>query len=293
MQRGRFHRCRAALALITAVAFLCACTHQVERPEVDVRHFAVDWEHAGVAPLLVDGLTVQGLVLTPVQWPMESSLKRLLQGDFMGVFDALDWRFHPSTVPGGILEDMYKRGFLPAYVRVVNGQGEPRALIPERLTLQVQGGQVGSALVGGGQAGVGQNSTQLEAPIPPEALPGAFSEVDWEQTALNLVTVALLVAVVVAGRNNRGNVSGDIFVRGPGRVYVGGNYARGGVYVEGTMPYPGSTGSAAGDAGVLAPRDRGLLRAGMLAPGEEREGVLFFRVPHGLVDWQTAKLVGP
>lgn len=255
-----------AVAAVTLAAFLAACTRQEVRPPVELRHFQVDWEHAGAQDLAAQDLRIQAVLLTPTQWPLEGSLKRLLHGDFMGVIDAFDLRFRSATIPSGILEDLYGRGFVPAYVRVENRAAEPRVFQPATaLTVQDRAGQ------------------ELPA-AEPEDLPRTFTRVDVQRTVLTAAVVVLVVAAIVAQRKGELNL---------GTPYVS-PYSGGHGYVEVGVQAP-IGGEPGGESGGPAPApgsgaDRSLLRAEVLAPGEVREGVVLFRHKNATVDWGSARL---
>lgn len=252
---------RTLAAGVTLAAFLAACTRQEVRPPVEVRHFQVDWEHADAPPLEGAGLVARGILLTPTQWPLEGSLKRLVKGDFMGVIDAFDLRFHSSTIPGGVLEDLYGRGFVPAYVRVENTSGETRLFTPEDLVVRDQGGgELASA--------------------NPDDLPRTFTRVDMERTLLAAASIALIVVVLVSGREGRLDLNtADVALRVPGQVYVEVN----------VQPQFGAEAPAA-EIGAGPGTDRSLLREQALAPGEAREGIILFLHRQALVDWPSAHL---
>jgi hypothetical protein len=256
------------IALAVLAAFLAACTTQEARPPIALRHFQVDWEHAGAQELAAQDLRIQAVLLTPTQWPLQGSLKRLLHGDFMGVIDAFDLRFRSATIPSGILEELYGRGFVPAYVRVENRAGEPRAFQPAAmLTVQDRAGQ------------------ELPA-AEPEDLPRTFTRVDVERTVLTVAVVVLVVAAIVAQRKGELNL---------GTPYVS-PYSSGHGYVEVGVQAPIGSEAPADTSGGPGPApgsgaDRSLLRAAVLAPGEAREGVVLFRHKNATVDWGSARLV--
>ncbi len=252
---------RMLAAGVTLAAFLAACTRQEVRPPVEVRHFQVDWEHADAPSVAGQGLSARGILLTPTQWPLEGSLKRLVKGDFMGVLDAFDLRFHSSTIPTGVLEDLYGRGFVPAYVRVENPSGETRLFTPEDLVVR------------------DKNSAELAA-ANPDDLPRTFTRVDMERTLLAAVTVALMVVVLVAGREGRLDLNtADVALRVPGQVYAQVN----------VQPRFGPDAPGA-EIGAGPGSDRSLLRAQALAPGEAREGIVLFLHRSALVDWASVRL---
>jgi len=260
------HAARMLAASLTMAAFLAACTRQELRPPVEVRHFHVDWEHADAAPVEGQGLRARGILLTPTQWPLEGSLKRLFKGDFLGVIDAFDLRFHSSTIPTGVLEELYGRGFVPAYVRMENPSDEARLFTPEDLVVRDKnGGELAAA--------------------NPDDLPRTFTRVDLERTLLAAATVVLIAAVLVSGREGRlnlGSTGGNLDVR---------YYAYTEVNVQPRIDAEASGAeAAAGKLGAGPGTDRSLLRAQTLAPGDAREGIILFVHRRTLVDWASARL---
>ena len=269
---------RRLVAVLTLAVFCAACTSQQARPPLELHHFRVDWEHAGAQELDVQGVQVQALLLTPTQWPLEGSVKRLLQGDFIGVIDAFDLRFRSSTIPPGILEDLYDRGFVPAYLRVENRSTEGRAFQPSLLVVRDRAGQ------------------ELPA-ADPQDLPATFTRVDMERTLLAAAGVVLVVVAIVAAQKGQLNLSGagDIVIEpSTGPVYVGvQRRSAAGVYVDasvGIPAEPGETESSEGGPSAATGADRSLLRAEVLAPGEAREGVILFIHKNATVDWKSAVL---
>lgn len=260
---------RLVLALATLAAFLSACTRQEVRGPVEVRHYNVDWERSGAPTFEAQGLRVRGIVLTPTQWPLEGSLKRLFKGDFLGIIDAFDLRFHFSKIPSGVLEDLYGRGLVPAYLRVENAGAEARLFSPQDL-LAVRD-SAGSEL----------------AAADPGDLPRSFTRVDMERTLLAVAAVVLTVVVLIAGREGRIDLNtADVALRVPGRIAVD-------VSVQAQLESD-STAAGPDSAAGFGPgtgSDRSLLRAGALAPGEAREGIVLFRHRNLVVDWASARLV--
>jgi hypothetical protein len=247
-----------ALVWLLLPAFVAGCTRQVARPDVAARHFAVDWDRLDAATLSVDGLTVRAVLLTPAQWPLEGSVKRLLRGDFLGVVDALDLTFHAARIPEGALRDLYREGLVPAYVRVTNPGAAALPFVPERLAVDAPGGD----------------------PLPAvqaESLPAQLSELDWERTGLLLVASLLLVVVVMSERNSGGatRLLGDV-TELPVRVVIGRADRAGGP-----------------EAGAQPPPDRGVLNARVLPAGGAMEGFVFFRHSGRMVDWAAARIIAP
>lgn len=258
---------RPLIVLVTLTAFLAACTREVPRESVPVRHYRVDWAASNAPVLRLGDLAVQGLVFTPAQWPLESSLKHLLAANFAGVIEGLDLRFHSSTVPSGALEELYDQGYLPAYVHVENTGHTPFAFDPRALAVRA-------------------DSDTLLPAVAPAELPRGVRRIDWVQTGAVVAAVALLAVLAVAAR--QGSSADHVLVRGQFYVNPG--------YFSGPYASRGGTGFTEGGGPARIPprRDAGLLRAATLAPGEAREGFVLFALDHTVQDWRTARLtLGP
>jgi len=261
----RSHPVLRPAALLTLAAFLFACTHEVPRETVAVRHYRVDWAAAHVPVLRLGGLTAQGVVLTPAQWPLEASLKNLLAADFTGVIEGLDLGFHSSTIPSGALEELHDEGYLPAYVRVENSGATPVHFDPRALSVRVDG------------------DTVLPA-VAPEDLPQPVRRIDWMQTGAVVVAVALLAILAVAAREGRSSNRPQV----QGQIYINPQ-----MFLE---PHPFRAERERDRAARMAaseppaPRDAGLLRVETLAPGEANEGFVLFTLAGGVRDWRTARL---
>lgn len=252
---------RRLAALWILAAFLAACTRQEVRPPMEERSYRIDWERSGAPVLEARGLHVRGLLLTPRQWPLEGSLKRLFDGDFIGVFEALNLHFRSSTIPTGALEDLYSQGFVPAFVRVENTGKEMQLFSPpDVLTVRDQRG------------------ADLWA-ASPEELPETATTMDWARTGLAVAGVALIVAAIASGKG--GNIDLRLIDAA----------ARSGSRMIALSMQPVETGRTPRDSALSAsPLDRSLLGVSLLAPGEVREGVLLFRHRSHTVDWATAQL---
>ncbi|MBI4082892.1 MAG: hypothetical protein HY423_09810 [Candidatus Lambdaproteobacteria bacterium] len=244
---------RRIVAILSAASFLTACTQQVARPPLETRRFQIDWANLPTQPLQAEGLQGEGFVLTPAQWPLEASVKRLLAGDFEGVIDRFDLAFRPSRLEHEVLRKLFAAGYLPAYVRLRNTGAAPIEFAPERLALRA-------------------DAHTTFAAVPAGELPQRFEEIDWARTGLTVVVVALLlVLVVAAARDNRGRVdlSGvDVGVRSGLDAAARPADAR---------RADATRGGASAEAGLLTPA--------VLAPGQRQEGFVFFRVERMLVDW--------
>lgn len=262
---------RPVLALLVLAAFLPACTRTTARAPIEVRRYAVDWRAVDAPVLRWDGLAAQGLVLTPAQWPLEASLKSLLAADFSGVVAGLDFGFHSSSIPAGVLEELYDEGYLPAYVHVENEGSAPARFDPLWLIVRV-------------------DDDTLLPPATAEELPERLRRVDWVQTGAAVVAVALMAVLVAAGRKGGGSGGGThVMIRAdlnPG-FFVQGSSIRAARERD-----RAARAAAAGAAQAPTPprRDPGLLRAETLAPGEAREGFLLFSLVDGVRDWQSARL---
>lgn len=246
-------------ALLVLTALLFACTHQVAREKVGVREYRVEWE-ALKAPLLRwEGLEAQGVVLTPAQWPLETSLKRLMEFDLEGFIAGLDFSFHSSRIPTGVLEELFEEGYLPAYVRVENPGEEPRRFDPLQLAVNV-------------------DERVFMTPIYPEDLPATFKRIDWIRTGTAAIAMALVVVLLVAAaKEGRSSHVPDI-----GRLDTG-------IFISSDRhPTP-----AAGDGAraMSSTPEPGLLSHTVIAPRQVREGILLFRLEGPVRDWTTARLV--
>lgn len=256
------HPVMRPLALLLAGLLLLGCTRHVPRAPVDVRRFSID-QAALAGPLQMDGLTLRSMVLTPAVWPLESSYKRLLNGDFIGVFEAFDLRFRSTRIPEGALAEFYAADLLPVYLHVENASARAAAFTPALLRVAFAG-------------------DALLFPVDADTLPQTVSRIDWTRTAALTAALLLIVVLVAAGGDDNSDSLhlsldvGDATLRGASMHRDATGYGR----ESRSMP-------------SIRP-DHGLLRAQVLQPGERREGIVFFaiRQPPAL-DWQSARLVGP
>jgi hypothetical protein len=249
------------LALLILAAYLFSCTRQVPRGAPETRHFAVEWERLERQQVEWSGWAVEGVPLTPAQWPLEASLKSLVSGDFEGIIDRFDLAFHSSTLEGEVLEDLFEAGYLPVYVRVINTGAEPRVFAPAALTL------------------LADNETRLFA-VTPEELPARFEKIDWGATGAAVIVATLTVLLVVlAAKEGRDSAPGRYW-DAPARVMV-----------ETRTGVPGSRRGAL--PGPAKPDTRGLLTPVELAPGATSEGFLFFRLDQDIKDWHSVRLSEP
>ena len=247
------------IALVILPAFLFACTRQIARGPLETRRFAVDWEALEPQTMRRGDLRIEGVVLTPAQWPLEASVKNLLKGDFLGVLTDLDLRFRPSTLRSDVLERLLEAGYVPAFLRVRNEGKQDAAFDPNWVFLRV-------------------DEETAFPPVPADGLPDLFQEIDWAATGFAVVITALAIALVVVSRRNRSSIGGNVQLYGRPGVIInpsGGSARR---RFRGAPP-AGST--------------RGLLRAEILPPGETREGFLFFRKEGWVADWKAVRLALP
>ena len=248
------------IALVLLPAFLFACTRQVARGPLKTRRFAVDWEALGPQRMQRGDLRIEGVVLTPAQWPLEASVKNLLKGDFLGVVTGLDLRFRPSTLRSDVLERLLEAGYVPAFLRVKNEGKQGAPFDPNWVFLRV-------------------DEQTAFPPVPADGLPDLFQEIDWAATGFAVVITALAVAlIVVSQRNRRVSIGGGLHLRGQPGVFIASPRAPGRRRFRGA-PRLEST--------------RGLLRAEILPPGETREGFLFFRKEGLVADWKAVRLALP
>ena len=248
------------IALVLLPAFLFACTRQVARGRLETRRFVVDWEALEPQRLQRGDLRIEGVVLTPAQWPLEASVKNLLKGDFLGVVTGLDLRFRPSTLRSDVLERLLEAGYVPAFLRVRNEGKQNAPFDPNWVFLRV-------------------DEETAFPPVPADGLPYLFREIDWAATGFAVVITALAVALVVVSQRNQ-------------RVSIGGNVQLSrlpGVFI----PPSGASARGRFRAASAAQSTRGLLRGEILPPGETREGFVFFRKEGLVADWKAVRLVLP
>ncbi|MEE8395808.1 MAG: hypothetical protein V3S29_07115 [bacterium] len=272
------------------IFFTASCTRTVPREPLEKRTFQVDWDALDSRRTLVNGLAVDSIVLTPAQWPLEASVKRLFQLDFIGVFSDLDLTFRSGNLRSDVLRKLYGEGFLPAYVRVANHGRRPARFSPGDYAVRV-------------------DKERLFHPVPAGELPAKFSEIDWVGTGTAVVLAALFVVLAVAAAKEGKSA------RFPGRVATP-RLAAGAVRagsevavavaevaadatahaaVEAALDAGAESGRRQGRAQPPAPAgakpaERGLLGGSVLAPGESREGFLFFRVSGTVTDWRQVRM---
>ena len=252
---------RTTFLLSLLAALLLACTHEVPRDSIQVRHYRVDWSRLN-APVLQQGsLAIRGILLTPAQWPLEASLKRLRAGDFEGVIDALDLRFHSSSIPSGVLQDLYDLGYIPAYVRIENRGTEPAWFDPRRLVVRI-------------------NPWTALPRVGSHELPQTVTELDWQRTGAGVALTALSLA------------TGKDAWEGPGSDQSTGDDAS-----YGGIPSLNLAGKlrdqVRGDSTTgsrLRPEDGGLLERQPVAPGNSVEGYVLFALIGPVPDWSQARL---
>ena len=244
-----------ALAWVVLAAFLAGCTKDVVRGPMDTRHYAVDMAQLDARRIVSEGLAMESLVLTPAQWPLEASFKKLFQGDFIGIIDNFDLSFRSSRLRDDTLERLFDAGYLPVFLRVRNQEQEELRFAPEALVVMA-------------------DSSVTFYPVSPAELPARFREIDWAQTGLNVVLAALMVVLIVASAK-QGRSRGRGYYRLPNRgiAITSGRGSRRGR----TRP-------------TVRASDEGLLRAGSLKPGESMEGFLFFQMDQTVADWTTARI---
>lgn len=242
-------------AWVVLAAFLAGCTKDVVRGPMDTRYYAVDMAQLDSRRIVAGGLEMESLVLTPAQWPLEASFKKLFQGDFIGIIDNFDLSFRSSRLRGDTLERLFDAGYLPVFLRVRNREPGEARFAPGALVVVADG------------------STTFY-PVSPAELPGRFREIDWAQTGMGVVLVALMVVLIVASAKE-GRSGGRGFYRIPRTRFAvtgGGGRRRGR-----TRP-------------AARPSDEGLLRARTLKPGESMEGFVFFLMDQTVADWTTARI---
>ena len=254
---GRFPVIMRLLALLLLITFLSACTRTVQRKPVEVREFQVDWEKLDTRRVIINGMVIEGIVLTPAQWPLEASLKRLFQLDFVGVIKDFDLSFTPSRLHHDLLKDLFDQGFLPAYVRVTNGGESALSFHPDMVTVRAD-----------------EETLFYTAPL--ELLPNYFKKIDWEKTSFTIVIAALYVLIVLASakEGHAPRLPGEI-VEATMRVSIQSDMKRP-IAVQQVQP--------------LSKLNKGILQPKVLAPGESQEGFIFFIVDKIVPDWSRTHL---
>jgi len=252
-----------AVVLALALAALPACTRHEPRPPLREEMLRADWAALDPQPFTLGDIAGEGVVLTPDQWPLEASVKRLLQLDFTGVVTDFDLRFRSGTLRGDVLEALFDAGYLPAYVRVRNNGDEPRPLSPQRLVVRADEG------------------TALYA-VHPLEVPQRLERLDWARTGTAVVVAALAVVLVLAAQDD--SAMSDLAADSAHLTLRMNIEGRG-------VPSPLVTRDPGGRAAAPAePELTGLLRPRMLAPGEEASGFVFFRLDETVADWRSVRL---
>lgn len=251
------------LVWFVLLAFLAACTKDVVRGPMDTGRYTVDLERLGARRVLLDGpemhgLEILSLVLTPAQWPLEASFKNLFQGDFVGTIENFDLSFRASRLRNDTLERLFGEGYLPAFLKVSNRSTGEVSFNPDLLVVLADKG------------------TSFY-PVSADVLPERFKEIDWAQTGLNVVLVALVVVLIVASAKE-GRSGGHGILRAPNtNFFISGGGGR-------------SRRGRRGYSKVAQPSDKGLLRARLLKPGETIEGFVFFQLDRTVADWSSARV---
>lgn len=265
------------LAMVVAASLLVACTRSVARKPLEERHYRVDWEQMDSQQVrLPNGLIADGVPLTPAQWPLEGSLKRLGQLDFIGVFTDFDLRFSSSSLDHETLRNLFDEGYVPVLVRVRNPGAEPLFFSPVQLSL------------------LADAETRLYT-VPPEVLPERFSKVDWGRTAGAVLMSVLFVFVVLAAAKDGRSPSMN-FVRFGSEIST--DLAHGAALESSAGRKSldqGSTMGGEGQAGSMqeARKTPGVLYSASVAAGGQMEGFVFFQLDQTVVDWRTVQLSGP
>jgi hypothetical protein len=112
--------------------------------------------------------------------------------------------------------------------------------------------------------------------VSADVLPERFREIDWAQTGLSVVLVALVVVLIVASAKE-GRSGGHGILRAPNtNIFIS---QRG-----------GRSRSGRGYRTAAQPSDKGLLRVRVLKPGETIEGFVFFQLDRTVADWSSARV---
>ena len=254
---GRFPAALRVLAMLLLITFIFSCTRTVQRKPLEVREFQVDWENLNARRVIINGMVIEGMVLTPAQWPLEASLKRLFQLDFVGVIKDFDLSFTPSSLRHDLLKDLFDKGFLPAYVRVTNGGESALSFHPDMVVVRAD-----------------EETLFYAAPL--ELLPDYFKKIDWERTSLTIFIAALYVLIVLASAKE-GRAP-----RLPGEIVE----ATMRVSIQSDMQAPVPPSPVQPSSGL----NKGILQPKVLAPGEKQEGFIFFIVDQTVPDWSRTHL---
>ena len=246
-----------AIAALLVSSLLTSCTATKTRAPIETKTVSIDWAHVPAQTLDVGGATLQGLLLTPSQWPLEESMRRIFHGDLEGFITELSLTFRPSMIPDGVLQDLYDAGFIPAYVRLSNNSGQAVNFDPARVVVDVGNGV-------------------LLLPARPEELQARFTKFSGEKTGeaigFALLVVVLVLLIVAASKNGGGHFDPSI---GPGHGQESSNRP--------------DTPTSKPNEPIIS--DDGLLRPMSISPNAYIEGVLLFHKPTESVNWNAAKLL--
>lgn len=210
-----------------------------------------NWEKAPVAPgerptsgaLRIGEVVADSFVYRASEWPLGVFFRRLSRGEFDKALKSIRLRYEPSSYDGKAMKALLKAGFVPVLVRVRNGGAAPADLGALRWTLQSADGPLD--------------------PIPPSELPKALDLVHWPAVAANAYNTTVVVVGYTA-----------VLASFAACVYGGC-----GSFPTGTLSLPEAD-------RVWNPLKKTwnfdykdlLLSEGTLAPGESRQGLLFFRL---------------
>jgi hypothetical protein len=271
-----------ALRTVAALVVVCVVGSCASAPPTSIEKKDVDTRHLQFQALELNGLVLKGAVLTPDAWPLESSMKRLLDGDLEGVIQEFNVRFQPGTIPSGALQDLYNAGYVPAYVRISNPSGQWQDLNLSRIWINLE--------------------DKLELPsVPANQLPGRFTQASGQRMSaepareadtrsagdriVGAVGVSLIYIAVVAviDSMDRNGIMSHAYSYQIGPL----------------IPAPGPASTVPRNAPAPSTSDRltvgriddGLIRSGSVAANDLVEGLVFFRVPSSSVEWKTAKLI--
>ena len=263
------------LCALVAMFFLAGCMKTIERKPMQVQGFWIDWEKLNTQKIqLAGGVMAEGVVLTPAQLPLEASLKRLAQMDFVGFFQEFDISFTSSSLDHDVLQNLFAEGYVPALVRVHNPTQEPKFFAPMQINLMADG-----------------ETTLLT--VPPETLPDKFHRVDWGKTTVGIIVSLLIVFIILASLKDGKSPRIDGFF----------DMADAGIRAQQTEQQRQiATTAIAIESGEGAPPDtsntsttrqntyQGMLTGVTLPPGGTAEGFVFFQLDSTVVDWRTVQL---
>ncbi|HAH05342.1 MAG TPA: hypothetical protein DCM05_02275 [Elusimicrobia bacterium] len=226
--------------LLAALLPLQAClyTHHREKAALAPQERAVS------GGLRAGDILADCFVYRSSELPLSAFFRRLAKGEFDKALQSIRLRYEPSAHDGKAMKALLKARFVPVLVRARNEGSASADLGAVRWTLHSADGVLD--------------------PIPPAELPKALEGVHWPAVAANVYNTTVVVVGYTA-----------VLAAIAATVYYGGN-----------GPIPAEFLSLPERDAVWNPVKKTLdldyqdflLRGGTLAPGESRQGLLFFRL---------------